>query len=82
MRNKLAAIIEAPTDTEIKVELLEEFIKICCEEYMFFNVERNDLIISSMGMLGFFEDAAAISKMELFDRFKDYLTEKYKTHIV
>ena len=78
MKDKLLAIIDAPCDDEIKVDLLEEYVKACCEEYIVFNVERNDLIISSMGIVGFFEDAAAITKRELFERFKDYLSEKYQ----
>lgn len=82
MKDKILALINAPTDIEIKVELLEEYMKVCCEEYIVFNVERNDLLVGALGLDGFMDDILSVNKRELWERFKDYLNEKYKIHIV
>jgi len=81
MKHKLKAIIDAPCDAEIKAELLEEFVKACSEDYLIFTTDRNDMMVSLMGLHGFDEDAQTVDKTELWVRFKDYLTEKYKPHV-
>ncbi len=82
MKHKLMAIIDNPCDSDIKAELLEELVKMCCEEYLSFSAERNDMLVSALGLEGFIEDIHSVSKKEIFEKFKDHLSEKYKTHIV
>jgi hypothetical protein len=78
MKDKLIAILSNSCDDDIKSELLEEMIRFYCEDYFIFSAERNELIMEALGLYGFGEDAITVNKKEIFERFKEYMVEKYQ----
>jgi hypothetical protein len=45
-------------------------------EFLIFSATRNELIVSELGIMGYYEDCTTITKEQIWGWFKDYLTEK------
>jgi hypothetical protein len=76
MKDKLLALLALQVDADIKSELLEDFIKLCCEEYLNFSATRNELLVSNLGLLGFVADCKSNTSEQIWEYFKNYLKEK------
>jgi hypothetical protein len=84
MKEKLLAIIRADTDEDTKVEWIEGLIEKyedkklmeISNEYLEFMSDRNQLLLDTVGLNGLEADVKYVSPSELWNRFKDYLTEK------
>jgi hypothetical protein len=84
MKEKLLAIIRADTDEDTKVEWIEGLIEKnddkklmeISNEYLEFMSDRNQLLLDTVGLNGLEADVKYVTPSELWNRFKDYLTEK------
>lgn len=81
MKHKLIAIIENPCDSDIKADLIQEYMMHTCNEFLTFSANRNELLIDQHGLIGFAEDCTATSKEQIWEYFKNYLIEKEKIHV-
>ena len=77
MKDKILAILNAQTDQDIKVDLLDTLMRVTAQEYKTFSNERDELLFS-VGGLNLFEADCNLPPTELWERFVIAMKEKYK----
>jgi hypothetical protein len=93
MKDKIESIFNAPTSYEHKVELIgfliektvkdvvdkkDEYLMELCNAFLIFSANRNDMIVTKEGLIGFANDCVNTSKEAIWEEFKDYLKAKSK----
>jgi len=76
MKDKILAILNAQTDQDIKVDLLDAIMRVACQEYKTWACERDDLIMS-VGIEAFSDDCY-LPPTDVWERFVIAMKEKYK----
>jgi L-rhamnose mutarotase len=78
MKDKIKAIQNAPTDEDIKIELLDALMRVTCQEYKIWANERDDLLLSCMGIEGWCADVENVMPTDIWERFVIDMKDKFK----
>ena len=77
MKDKILAILNAQTDQDIKVDLLDTLMRVTAQEYKKWANDRDSLLFDAGG-LDLFMDDCYLPPTDVWQRFVIAMKEKYK----